>query len=42
MKKRNIRDILVILIPKGYTIDEMLDLDDENRQIRFDGYACVR
>ena len=29
MKKNNIRDTSVIVIPKGYTIDEMLDFDDE-------------
>ena len=29
MKKNNIRDTPVIVIPKGYTIDEMLDFDDE-------------
>ena len=29
MKKKSIRDTPVIVIPKGYTVDEMLDLDDE-------------
>lgn len=29
MKKKSIRDTPVIVIPKGYTIDEMLDFDDE-------------
>ena len=29
MKKNNIRDTSVIVIPKGYTMDEMLDFDDE-------------
>ena len=29
MKKKSIRDTPVIVIPKGYTIDEMLDLEDE-------------
>ena len=28
MRKNNIRDTPVIVIPKGYTIDEMLDFDD--------------
>lgn len=29
MKKQNIRDTPVVVIPKGYTVDEMLDFDDE-------------
>ena len=29
MKKKSIRDTPVIVIPKGYTVDEMLDFDDE-------------
>ena len=29
MKKKSIRDTPVIVIPKGDTIDEMLDFDDE-------------
>ena len=29
MKKNNIRDTPVIVIPKGYTIDDLLDFDDE-------------
>ncbi len=29
MKKKSIRDTPVIVIPTGYTIDEMLDFDDE-------------
>lgn len=29
MNKKNIRDTPVIVIPKGYTMDEMLDFDDE-------------
>ena len=29
MKKKSIRDTPVIVIPKWYTIDEMLDFDDE-------------
>lgn len=28
MKKNNIRDTPVIVIPKGYTVNEMLDFDD--------------
>jgi len=29
MKKQNIRDTPVIVIPKGYTIDDLMDFDDE-------------
>ena len=29
MRKNNIRDTPVIVIPKGYTVNEMLDFDDE-------------
>lgn len=29
MKKNNIRDTPVIVILKGYTIDDLMDLDDE-------------
>ena len=29
MKKQNIRDTPVIVIPKGYTIDGLMDFDDE-------------
>ena len=29
MKKNNIRDTPVIVIPKGYTIDYLMDFDDE-------------
>lgn len=29
MKKNNIRDTPVIVIPKGYTIDDLMDFDDE-------------
>lgn len=29
MNKKSIRDTPVIVIPKGYTVDEMLDFDDE-------------
>lgn len=29
MKKNNIRDTPVIVIPKGYTIDDLMDIDDE-------------
>ena len=29
MKKNNIQDTPVIVIPKGYTVNEMLDFDDE-------------
>ena len=29
MKKNNIRDTPVIVIPKGYGIDDLLDFDDE-------------
>ena len=29
MKKNNIRDTPVIVIPKGYTIDDLMDVDDE-------------
>ena len=29
MKKNNIRDTPVIVIPKGYTIDDMMAFDDE-------------
>lgn len=29
MNKKSIRDTPVIVIPKGYTIDEMSDSDDE-------------
>ena len=29
MKKKSIRDTPIIVIPKGYTMDEMLDFDDE-------------
>ena len=30
MKKNNIRDTPVIVIPKGYTIDDLMDFDYEN------------
>ena len=29
MNKKSIRDTPIIVIPKGYTIDERLDFDDE-------------
>lgn len=29
MKKKSIRDNPVIVIPKGYSIDDLMDLDDE-------------
>lgn len=29
MKKNNIRNTPVIVIPKGYTIDDLMDFDDE-------------
>ena len=29
MKKNNIRDTPVIVIPKGYTIDDLMDFNDE-------------
>lgn len=29
MKKKNIRDTPVIVIPKGYEIDDLMDFDDE-------------
>ena len=29
MKKHNIRDTPVIVIPKGYTMDDLMDFDDE-------------
>lgn len=29
MNKKNIRDTPVIVIPKGYTIDDLMDFDDE-------------
>ena len=29
MKKNNIRDTPVIVIPKGCTIDDLMDFDDE-------------
>ena len=29
MNKKNIRDTPVIVIPKGYTVNEVLDFDDE-------------
>ena len=29
MKKNNIRDTSVIVIPKGYMIDDLMDFDDE-------------
>ena len=29
LKKNNIRDTPVIVIPKGYTIDDLMDFDDE-------------
>ena len=29
MKKNNIRDTPVIVIPKGYTIDDLMDFDDD-------------
>lgn len=29
MNKKSIRDTPIIVIPKGYTTDEMLDFDDE-------------
>ena len=29
MRKNNIRDTPVIVIPKGYTIDDLMDFDDE-------------
>ena len=32
MKKKSIRDTPVIVIPKGYTVDEMLDFDDEGHE----------
>lgn len=35
MKKNNIRDTPVIVIPKGYTIDDLMDFDDEGYQIGY-------
>lgn len=32
MKKNNIRDTPVIVIPKGYTIDDLMDFDDEGHE----------
>lgn len=29
MKKKRLRDTPVIVIPKGYAIDEIMDLEDE-------------
>ena len=29
MKKNNIRDTPVIVIPNGYTIDDLMDFDDD-------------
>ena len=29
MKKNNIRDTPFIVIPKGYTIDDLMDFDDD-------------
>ena len=29
MKKKSIRDTPVIVIPKGYEIDDLMDFDDE-------------
>ena len=29
LKKNNIRDTPVIVIPKGYTIDDLMDFDDD-------------
>ena len=29
MKKNNIRDTSVIVIPKGYTIDDLIDVDED-------------
>ncbi len=29
MKKQNIRDTPVIVIPEGYTTDDLMDFDDE-------------
>lgn len=29
MKKKNVRDTPVIVIPKGYEIDDLMDFDDE-------------
>ena len=29
MNKKNIRDTPIIVIPKGYTIDDLMDFDDE-------------
>ena len=29
MKKKSIRDTPVIVIPKGYTIDDLMDFDDD-------------
>lgn len=29
MRKQNIRDTPVIVIPKGYAIDDLMDFDDE-------------
>ena len=34
MKKNNIRDTPVIVIPKGYTIDDLMDFDDEGYEKR--------
>ena len=30
MKKKNVRDTPVIVIPKGYEIDDLMDFDDES------------
>ena len=29
MKRNNIRDTSIIVIPKGYAIDDLMDFDDE-------------
>ena len=29
MRKQNIRDTPVIVVPKSYTIDDLMDFDDE-------------
>ena len=34
MKKNNIRDTSVIVIPKGYTIDDLMDFDDDGLRER--------
>ena len=34
MKKKSIRDTPVIVIPKGYTINDLMDFDEYDKMLR--------